>query len=124
MKYILMITPEDELRKVETGDIPKLKELQSLVDGYIEPVNVGIRGYIAVVNEEGRLRRMTPNVAGTMVGFTECLLGNVLILRECGEEMPALDSEDKEDNDILALAEHACELVKRWRKYHEGSDEH
>jgi len=122
MKYILKITPEDEIIKVETGGVPKLKELQELVDGYIEVVNIGIRGYVALVNEEGRLRRMPQNIAGTMVGFAECLVGNVLILKECGEKILALDSENKEDNDILALAEHACGLVKRWKKHYEGSD--
>lgn len=122
VRYILKIKPDDEIEKVETVRIPTLKQLQSLVGGYIETVDIRVGKYVAIVNEEGKLLQMVPNVAATMMCFVDRLDGDVLILKKNGEELVALDSEDMQDSELCALAEHSCEVVKRWRKMYAESD--
>ena len=116
MKYILVIKSNSEVEKVEVKDGKvELKKLQELVDGYIEVAPTSIRGYVAIVNEEGKLRGMEINRAATIFSLGDIIVGPMLILKEKGEDMECLDSEDFGDKEVKTLAEHACELVKRWR---------
>lgn len=61
----------------------KLRELQAIVDGYIEIVRLP-NDKIMVVNEEGKLRGLEPNVEATRIyynvfGYTDIIVGDVLI---------------------------------------------
>ena len=53
--------PGQEPETREIGNT--LKQLQALVDGWIETVTLS-RDIVIVMNEEGRLRGMEPNVLG------------------------------------------------------------
>ena len=58
----------------------KLKEMQEIVGGYIEIVSLD-GGMIMVVNEEGLLKRLPPNViASELAG--RVIVGSVLVCRE------------------------------------------
>jgi hypothetical protein len=62
---------------------PTLEELQRLVGGYIEVVRNS--GHLALVDEEGRLKRLAPNVTASMV--LNCpIVGTALFVGDAGEE--------------------------------------
>lgn len=61
----------------------KLRELQKIVDGYIEIV-WSPNDKIMVVNEDGKLRGLETNVEATRIyynvfGYTDIIVGDVLI---------------------------------------------
>ena len=89
----------------EERDIPNtLEALQELVDGYIEVLPVGVGFLDFVVNEEGRLLGMEPNIV-TPQGFT--LVGPVIITADDGaEDFRALTEEESEFcKDFLSIME-------------------
>ena len=56
-----------------------LKELQNLVDGYIEIAPEIIPGFITIVNEEGLIKNLPFNVMGNLL-FGVSYVGNVVIV--------------------------------------------
>ncbi|MBO7669866.1 MAG: DUF3846 domain-containing protein [Oscillospiraceae bacterium] len=62
-----------------------LRALQQAVGGYIETVRMG-RSVIAIVNEEGRLIGLLPNVLG--------LVGPIVFLGDDGEEFRGLTEDE------------------------------
>ena len=81
---------ESEVKTIQDA----LKSYQGIVEGYIETVTFEIRDtmYIALCNEEGRLRKMdyTLTIAG------KDLVGPVVFVRENGENFDSLTAEDIE----------------------------
>lgn len=76
-----LITPDGTLKVIhpEAGIGKKftLKELQNIVDGYIEIINLS-DGRLAVVNEEGRIIGLQCNPRASLTtGYH--LVGNVLL---------------------------------------------
>lgn len=65
--------------KREIDESNKLAELQGLVGGYVEQVYLD-KGVVALVNEEGRLMHLTPNIVscmGVLCGnIAFCSIGN------------------------------------------------
>lgn len=78
----LLIEPYNKVSEIEVENT--LDEFQRLVDGYIEPIYEG--EYIILVNEEGRLMGLPHNIMG--------LVGNIVIVRNGGEEFESLSDED------------------------------
>jgi len=79
----ILITPSETRAVKPKGKKWQLEELQSLVEGYIQIINLG-HGRVAVVNEEGKLRRLPFNEQATFIyrastGSVDYLCGNVLI---------------------------------------------
>ena len=67
----------------ENGKTFSLKEMQKIVDGYIEVV--GLRdGRIMVLNEEGKLKGMKLNEGATQMFGFDWVVGPVLV---CPSEM-------------------------------------
>lgn len=69
--------------KPKNGKDFKLRELQKIVDGYIEIVWLP-NDKIMVVNEDGKLRGLETNVEATRIyynvfGYTDIIVGDVLI---------------------------------------------
>lgn len=69
--------------KPKNGKDFKLRELQAIVDGYIEIVWLP-NDKIMVVNEDGKLRGLETNVEATRIyynvfGYTDIIVGDVLI---------------------------------------------
>lgn len=60
----------------------KLEELQKIVGGYIEVLNLN-DGRIMVVNEEGKIQGLDLNVIATYIygRHTDCVVGNVLVCK-------------------------------------------
>ena len=61
----------------------KLRELQKIVDGYIEIVWLP-NGKIMVLNEDGKSRELETNIEATRIyynvfGYTDIIVGDVLI---------------------------------------------
>jgi len=93
--------PADKIRVIvkNPGEAPKEREvpntleaLQALVGGYIEAVPLS-RDAVILVNEEGKLRGMAPNV----MYFDDVLVGPVVLVGARGEEfvdapVPARDA--------------------------------
>ena len=67
LAVIKMPGEEPEMREIENT----LTALQALVGGYIETVRLS-KSIVIVINEEGRLRGMAPNVLG-LVGPMVCV---------------------------------------------------
>lgn len=63
----------------------KLEELQSLVGGYIETVPTGVRDWLLIVNDEGRLGLKVNPVASVLAG--QIIVGNAVLVRRDGEEL-------------------------------------
>lgn len=53
----------------------KLKELQSIVGGYIEIVDLN-NGWVMVIDEEGKLKNKPFNLVATMVASTQGAISN------------------------------------------------
>lgn len=93
--------PADRIRVIvkNPGEAPEEREvpntleaLQALVGGYIEAVPLS-RDAVILVNEEGKMRGLAPNV----VYFDDLLVGPVVIVGVCGAEfvdapLPARDA--------------------------------
>ena len=62
-----------------------LEALQGAVEGYIETITLVPNQAVMLVNEEGRLRRMYPNILASAIAGTQ-IVGNALILGVDGEE--------------------------------------
>ena len=56
-----------------------LEALQEAVDGYIEAITLVPNQAVMIVNEEGRLRRMYPNILASAIAGTQ-IVGNALVL--------------------------------------------
>lgn len=59
--------------------------LQEAVDGYIEVLTLVPNQAVMIVNEEGRLRRLYPNILASAIAGTQ-IVGNALIVGVDGEE--------------------------------------
>ena len=57
-----------------------LEELQKIVGGYIEIVNLN-EEYIMVVNEEGKLLGLPANPSATIIARQGLIVGDVLVCR-------------------------------------------
>lgn len=63
----------------------KLEAFQNAVEGYIEVVTLVPEKAVMIVNEEGRLHRMSPNLyASAIAGMS--IVGPALIVGVAGEE--------------------------------------
>lgn len=62
-----------------------LEALQEAVDGYIEAITLVPNQAVMIVNEEGRLRRMYPNILASAIAGTQ-IVGNALVLGVDGDE--------------------------------------
>jgi hypothetical protein len=86
--YALLLKPKYELEVLEPKDkYFTLDELQKAVEGYIEIAPVRIDDCLVVVNEEGVLRRLPPNLTGYNI-FGWKFMGNILIVPEKIFEAP------------------------------------
>lgn len=62
-----------------------LEALQGAVDGYIEVVTLVPDKAVMIVNEEGKLRKLYPNIIASAIAGTQ-IVGNALILGVDGDE--------------------------------------
>lgn len=62
-----------------------LEALQRAVDGYIEAITLVPNKAVMIVNEEGKLRRMYPNILASAIAGTQ-IVGTALIVGVDGEE--------------------------------------
>lgn len=62
-----------------------LEALQEAVDGYIEVLTLVPNQAVMIVNEEGRLRRLYPNILASAIAGTQ-IVGNALIVGVDDEE--------------------------------------
>lgn len=70
------------------------ESISNLIGGYIESVLSGINGLHIVVNEEGKLLNLTPNL---YYGREDILCGNVIFVRTNEEgDLASITSEDEE----------------------------
>ena len=75
-----------EDRSIITADIENtLEALQAAVDGYIEAVTLIPDKAVMIVNEEGRLRGMTPNPIASVVANTQ-IVGPAVVVGVGGED--------------------------------------
>lgn len=84
MRMIVLDT-EGRLTEKDVGDaaIP-LKTLQEVVGGYIELVGINRTEFVIVINEEGKLQGLPPNLLATMLYNCrfDTIVGNVAIVKE------------------------------------------
>lgn len=96
----IALTPLDSFLLCQHDERMDLKEMQDLVEGYIETVSTVIAPHWAdekgvsirmVVNEEGKLRGLDWNAnATTLGGHRDYIAGNALIVGAKGDELIAL----------------------------------
>lgn len=96
----IALTPLDSLLICQHEERMDLKEMQGMVEGYIETVSTVIAPHWAdekgvsirmVVNEEGKLRGLDWNAnATTLGGHRDYIAGNALIVGVKGDELIAL----------------------------------
>ncbi len=90
--------------EIQPGMAPQFNEcentlagLQELVDGPIEAVTLYNTGLVALVNEEGRLRRMEPNGAFNISPWQDAILcGPVLVVRASVDDFVSVHDGDLE----------------------------
>lgn len=70
-----------------------LKAFQCYIGGYIETVQLG-KGLILIVNEEGKLLGMEPNIFLIYGTDVEEIVGPILIVKDAGEEFGELTEEE------------------------------
>lgn len=77
-----LIQPDGTVTEVKpkNGKEFTLEELQAHVGGYIEMLDVG-DGRKLIVDEEGKLKRLAPNYAATMLYRRDVLVGTVLVIK-------------------------------------------
>ena len=70
----------------------RLEKLQSIVEGYIEvfPLTEDI---LIILNEEGKLQDLEPNILVSNGGRFELIVGNVVIVADNGEDFGSLNDE-------------------------------
>ena len=75
-------------------EIPnELKDMQAIVDGYIQTIPCE-NGLVMVVNEEGRLRMLPYNLKADLLTSYGPIVGTVFITKAEGEEFVSLTDED------------------------------
>ena len=82
-----VIYPNGETLPMEMkGKKPTLKEMQDIVEGYIEVVSTN-DGRLMVINEEGKLKNLEPNHVATelFVPGMDIIVGNAIVMNK--EEM-------------------------------------
>ena len=81
---ILYVDGREEFIEPKNGTDFSLEELQTIIGGHIEIVQLGDER-IMVVNEEGKIHRLPLNVRATCIvngaGIADTIVGNVLICR-------------------------------------------
>lgn len=68
--YVLTITPRVDSLKCDVNTVEidgKLEDYQHLVGGYIECVNTFNRNYLMLINEEGKIDHLPPNLLATSI---------------------------------------------------------
>lgn len=79
---VLYVDNREEFIEPKNGTDFSLEELQTIVGGHIEIVQLGDER-IMVVNEEGKLNRLPVNVKATFIvnglGYKDTIVGNVLV---------------------------------------------
>lgn len=79
---VLYVDGREEFIESKNGTDFSLEELQTIVGGHIEIVQLGDKR-IMVVNEEGKLNRLPVNVKATFIvngiGYKDTIVGNVLV---------------------------------------------
>lgn len=80
MAYIMKAGAPIASVEPKNGTDFSLEELQKIVGGYIEIVNVN-EEYIMVVNEEGKLLGLPINPSATIIARQGPIVGDVLVCR-------------------------------------------
>ena len=73
----------------------RLEWLQKQVGGYIETISLP-GDFVMILNEEGKINKLPLNHAATNIavkvgGYADLIVGDVLILKENGEEFTGMD---------------------------------
>ena len=79
---------DPEVKEIESG----LKSLQELVKGYIECVRVG--DFLLIVNEEGKLKGMMPNLY--VEAINDLLCGPIVFVKSEGADITGLEDDEIE----------------------------
>ena len=78
-----------------------LEKLQELVDGYIEIVNVKVKGnrLLMVIDEEGKLKDKPENDRATMLyrALFDVIVGEAVIVAQDGEDLRGLTVSETDD---------------------------
>lgn len=82
----LLIEPYNKQEVIEISNA--IPDCQKLVDGYVEPIYSILRGYVVLVNEEGKIRNLPQNIFN--------LVGNIVILKDDGDDFIGLSDKDIE----------------------------
>lgn len=99
-KYSAIIKRPDERYGHMTHISTRLENLQKIVDGYIEVLEIR-PGLDILVNEEGKLRSLTPNLR--LPG--DVLVGTIIVI----------GSKDDEFTDVPLTFESWKAMVDKWR---------
>lgn len=79
MARIIRANGEVETIKPKNGKDFQLEELQSIVGGYIEIINLDATNRLMVVDEEGKLKNKPYNELATTIIRSETLLLDVVV---------------------------------------------
>lgn len=99
MTYYIKILPDGNVEMSHFGEEQNtLHWLQSQVGGCIElaPLVYPLKktGYVMVVNEEGKLRGLTPNFKATRLCSADIIVGSAVLLRTKDEDFAGMDYEE------------------------------
>ena len=73
----------------------RLEDFQSIVGGYIEVFRL-TENILIVLNEEGKLLDLEPNILISNRGYAELIVGDVVIVGDAGENFGSLNDEQIE----------------------------
>ena len=73
----LLIKPNEEPVVVE---VKSFKDLQDLVSGYVEVVNLSNDLFKLIVNEDGKLLNLPPNKTASKIAIIHEIVGNAVLM--------------------------------------------
>lgn len=73
-----------------------LVPIQAIVGGYIETVSLG-DGLLLIVNEEGKLLGLDPNMYLVSGAYVDEIVGPALVVKDAGEEFGELTEEEADE---------------------------
>ena len=82
-KKLALVITNDSISTVDASKLT-LKEMQKIVDGYVEPIFLNNQ-YVALVDEDGRLKHKPINYVWSMLEISdECvsLVGTVILMKK------------------------------------------
>lgn len=100
--------PVEEVEWDHLAEVGAPGSIQSIIGGFVEPVHpMGQPGYLLLVDEEGLLKNLAPNLGATLLAGRGLLVGDALVVG---------DSETMELPDDITVESITDVINKYWER--------